>query len=51
MIGEIASRGVVRAVRLRRDRVVTVQEHKVLVYNFEDLRLQHQVHFYPSSPD
>jgi hypothetical protein len=30
-------------VRLRRDRIVVVLEHKVLVYNFADLKLLHQV--------
>lgn len=33
----------VRAVRLRKDRIVVVQEHKVSVYNFADLRLLHSI--------
>lgn len=35
--------GQVRAVRLRRDRVVVVLEHKIYVYNFADLKLLHQI--------
>jgi hypothetical protein len=30
-------------VRLRRDRVAVALEHKVLLYNFADLKLLHQV--------
>ncbi|GJP57306.1 hypothetical protein CLOM_g16330 [Closterium sp. NIES-68] len=42
-IGELTFRSEVRGVRLRRDRIVVVLEHKVYVYNFADLKLLHQV--------
>lgn len=42
-IGEFSFRSEVRAVRLRRDQVVVVLEHKIYVYNFMDLRLLHQI--------
>ena len=37
----IAAHVQVRAVRLRRDKIVVALEHKVLMYNFADLRLEH----------
>ncbi|CAI7852488.1 unnamed protein product, partial [Closterium sp. NIES-53] len=42
-IGELTFRSEVRGVRLRRDRIVVVLEHKVYVYNFADLKLLQQV--------
>lgn len=42
-IGELAMRSVVRALRLRRDRIVVVLEHKVWVYNFANLRVLQEI--------
>ncbi|KAL5561512.1 hypothetical protein UlMin_031259 [Ulmus minor] len=42
-LGELSCRSVVLSVRLRRDLVFVVMEHKVSVYNFSDLRLMHQI--------
>lgn len=41
-IGELSFRVEVRAVRLRRDKIVVVLEHKIYVYNFADLKILYQ---------
>ncbi|XP_015891871.1 autophagy-related protein 18a isoform X2 [Ziziphus jujuba] len=42
-IGELTMRSVVRALRLRGDCIVVVLEHKVWVYNFENLKVLQEI--------
>ncbi|KAM0838089.1 hypothetical protein ACQ4PT_061202 [Festuca glaucescens] len=47
-IGELSFKSPVRAVRLRRDRIVVVLDSKVYVYNFADLKLVHHIETAPN---
>ncbi|OVA02208.1 WD40 repeat [Macleaya cordata] len=42
-IGEFSFRSDVRAVKLRKEHIVVVLEHKIYVYDFMDLKLIHQI--------
>lgn len=42
-MGELSFRSEVKGVRIRRDRIVVILQQKLLVYNFDDLRLLHQI--------
>lgn len=42
-IRELTFKSEVRGVRLRRDRIIAVLERRILVYNFVDLKLLHQI--------
>lgn len=47
-IGELSFRAPVRALRLRRDKIVVALDHKLYVYNFADLKLLHQMDTTPN---
>ncbi|KAG6487762.1 autophagy-related protein 18a-like [Zingiber officinale] len=47
-IGELSFRSEVRAVRLRRDKIIVVLDNKIFVYNFADLKLMHQIETVPN---
>jgi WD40 repeat protein len=47
-IAELEFRSEVKAVKLRRDRIVVVLDNKIYVYNFVDLKLLHQIETTPN---
>ncbi|KDD73048.1 hypothetical protein H632_c2592p0, partial [Helicosporidium sp. ATCC 50920] len=48
-IGELSLRSAVRTIRLRRDRIAVALEHKVLLYDFKDLRLVQSLETAPNA--
>ncbi|MCL7030923.1 hypothetical protein MKW94_030661 [Papaver nudicaule] len=47
-IGEFSFKSEVRNVRLRRDSIIVVLEHKILMFNFADLKLLDQIETIPN---
>ncbi|KAI3975258.1 hypothetical protein MKX01_033498 [Papaver californicum] len=45
---ELSFRLNVRAVRLRRDRIIVILEQKIFIYNFNDTKLLHQIETFPN---
>ncbi|KAI3927947.1 hypothetical protein MKW98_023548 [Papaver atlanticum] len=45
---EISFRSNVRAVRLRRDRIIVILEQQIFIYNFIDMKLLHQIETFPN---
>ncbi|KAI3961229.1 hypothetical protein MKX01_035815 [Papaver californicum] len=45
---ELSFRSNVRAVRLRRDRIIVILEQKIFIYNFNDMKLLHQIETFPN---
>ncbi|KAI3917379.1 hypothetical protein MKW98_027298 [Papaver atlanticum] len=43
---ELSFRSNVRAVRLRRDRIIVILEQKIFIFNFNDMKLLHQIETY-----
>lgn len=47
-IGELSFRSEIRAIRLKKDRIIIVLEHKVYTYNFADLTLLGMIETFPN---
>ncbi|XP_026441468.1 autophagy-related protein 18a-like [Papaver somniferum] len=45
---ELSFRSNVGAVRLRRDRIIVILEQKIFIFNFNDMKLLHQIETYPN---